>query len=321
MQHATIVGSGVIGLTTAACLLDVGLTVHIVSSGPLEETTSWKAAAAWYPSYVDQSARVIRWARHTYRVLARQAALGIPGVVLRETKTLYRSPTTSPPPWATGLPDARPIAEIDLPPPYSHGLRFTAPVVEMPSYLRWLARHVAQRGATFETRRLERLTEVQDHSSSGAMIVNCSGLGARVLVPDDTVYPIRGQIVRVTNPGIRFSVRDEHHPGGRAYVHPRGRDCILGGTADIGTWDTTPDRQSAAAILNRCRTLLPELANATVLEHLVGLRPGRAAVRVERVASRRGQVVHNYGHGGSGITTSWGCAQEVADLVTKAPAD
>ncbi len=316
-QHATVIGSGIIGLTTAACLLDVGMTVHIVSSERLEETTSWKAAAAWYPSYIDQSPRVIRWARRTYQILARQAERGVPGVVLRDTKTLYRGFAAPSPTWATGLPDARALTGSELPPPYTHGLRFTAPLVEMPTYLRWLSRDVAQRGATFETRHLKQLTEVRAHQSASGILINCSGLGARTLVPDDTVYPIRGQVVRVTNPGITSSVRDEHHPDGRVYVHPRSRDCILGGTGEIGAWSMTPDSRVGAAILTRCRDLVPELAHATVLEHVVGLRPGRAAVRLDGAMFRGAPMIHNYGHGGSGITTSWGCAQQVTDMIVR----
>ena len=53
-----------------------------------------------------------------------------------------------------------------------------------------------------------------------------------------------------------------------------------------------------------------ELAGARVLRHKVGLRPGRPTVRVER----EGDVIHCYGHGGCGVTVSWGCADDVVDL-------
>ena len=48
-----------------------------------------------------------------------------------------------------------------------------------------------------------------------------------------------------------------------------------------------------------------------VVGHKVGLRPARPSVRLERVAD----VVHCYGHGGAGVTLSWGCADEVVSLV------
>ena len=57
--------------------------------------------------------------------------------------------------------------------------------------------------------------------------------------------------------------------------------------------------------------LVPELATATVVRHQVGLRPARPTVRLER----DGHVVHCYGHGGAGVTLSWGCADEVVELV------
>jgi D-amino-acid oxidase len=56
---------------------------------------------------------------------------------------------------------------------------------------------------------------------------------------------------------------------------------------------------------------VPELQDAPVLQHKVGLRPTRPTVRLERV----GRVVHCYGHGGAGVTLSWGCADEVVGLV------
>ena len=61
------------------------------------------------------------------------------------------------------------------------------------------------------------------------------------------------------------------------------------------------------------------MAEAEILEHKVGLRPGRSEVRVGREDLTDGiQCVHNYGHGGSGVTLSWGCAEEAAELVQQA---
>ena len=115
---------------------------------------------------------------------------------------------------------------------------------------------------------------------------------------------------------MTLSVRDEAHPGGRAYVHPRTRDCILGGTLDIGEWGTTPDPAETDRILRRCRDIAPGLAAARVIESVVGLRPGRPEIRLEMDESLLPvPVVHNYGHGGSGVTVGWGCAADVVAAI------
>ena len=94
---------------------------------------------------------------------------------------------------------------------------------------------------------------------------------------------------------------------------------VLGGTFEIGEWDTTPSPATAAAILRRCTDLLPELAGAPVLGHRVGLRPFRdSGVRLEadpRPPGRIRRLVHNYGHGGVGVTLAWGCADAATTLV------
>ena len=312
-MQIVVVGSGIIGLSAAVALLDAGHEVRVVAAKPSADTTSALAAAVWFPTHVGPWERVSGWGEHTLRVFARQAATHVPGVVMRESLGLYRQ-SPGAPAWTSAVGDVRPADGDELPPGYPYGLRFTVPLAVMPHYLPWLDAEILRRGGQSVQRHLSSLDEVSDGAD---VVVNCSGLGARELVGDPTVYPVRGQIVRVSNPGLTVSVRDEHHPGGRAYVHPRVDDCILGGTLDEGQWDTSVDLAVGAAIVARCCDLVPALRGARVLEHVVGLRPGRPTVRLEEGTplDSGARVVHNYGHGGAGVTLSWGCAREVVELV------
>jgi D-amino-acid oxidase len=310
--RVSVLGAGVSGLTSAIRLLRAGHRVRVVAAVPSGYTTSALAAAVWFPTHVGPPDRVLRWGRETLRVLAEQAAAGVPGVVMRESLALYRAPPGRPE-WTSAVDGVRSARPEELPAGYRYGLRFAVPLVEMPVHLPWLVARAGALGAEFEYRRVAALDEL---AGDADVVVNCAGLAARELAGDPSVYPVRGRIVRVANPGLTMSVRDEQHPCGRAYVHPRTRDCILGGTLDEGEWDTSVDPAAGAAIVERCADLVPALRGAPVLEQVVGLRPGRPTVRLEedgRTGTAR--VVHNYGHGGAGITLSWGCAREVADLV------
>lgn len=225
-----------------------------------------------------------------------------------------RAAGTPLPRWSEAVGSLRTARADELPPGYPAGLRYAVPLVEMPVYLPYLLADVITHGAQIVERRVEGLDVLIDLRPD--IVVNAAGLVAGALVGDPSVYPVRGQIVRVANPGLVLSVRDEHHPAGRAYVHPRTNDCILGGTLERGRWDTEPDVDETAAILRRCTDIVPALADAEVIESVAGLRPGRPQVRLEIDHTLLPvPVVHNYGHGGSGITLGWGCAAEVDGLV------
>jgi D-amino-acid oxidase len=312
VAEIVVVGAGVVGMTTAIALLDGGHRVRVVSADPILGTTSAVAAAVWFPTHVGPLDRVLRWGRDAFEEFVDQATRRVPGVVLRESLALYREPPGEPV-WAAAVGEVRDARADELPPGYPHGLRFAVPLAEMPRYLPWLAGEIDSRGGDVDFQRLTSFAAVGPCDA----VVNCTGLAAREMAADPGVYPVRGQVVRVANPGLRLSVRDEHHPAGRAYVHPRTDDCILGGTLDEHVWDTTVDAATAESIIERCCDLVPALRDAEVLGHAVGLRPGRPAVRLEEDAplGTGARLVHNYGHGGAGMTLSWGCAREVAALL------
>ena len=315
-QRAIVVGAGVIGLTTAVGLLDAGWHVRIVTSQRPEQTTSAVSAAVWYPYGVAWT-RVSAWAARSYAAYLSQVD-SAPGVRLRQGWELFRARQPIPP-WAPVVGGITHASPEELPAGYVDAHEFTTVVVEMPVYLRWLVARVARAGGTFEQRTVGSLTQLREHA---ALVVNCSGLGARQLAGDRTVVPVRGQIVRVTNPGLRRFIRDNAHPEGRTYVYPRTRDCVLGGTAERDSWDIQPDAATTDRILRVCRTLEPALADAEVIEPLVGLRPWRPDVRLAVESGERGVagLIHNYGHGGAGVTLAWGCAGAVVELAARATA-
>jgi len=201
--------------------------------------------------------------------------------------------------WITAVPE---LGRVPPPSGYADAWSFASPVIDMPVYLQWLRDRLAELGGT--------LTRISMSSlpHSDGVVVNCAGLGARRLARDEDVRPVRGQVVVVNGVELDRWWLDATGP---TYVVPRARTVILGGTDEEGDWSRTPSPETATEILRRATRLVPELADAKVLGHRVGLRPVRPSVRLEA----EGRVIHCYGHGGAGVTLSWGCANEVTQLV------
>jgi D-amino-acid oxidase len=304
MSRVIVVGAGVVGLSCAVRLLERGHDVSVVARDLPLETTSAVAAALWYPHRAYPFEQVTAWAATTYAELARLSAVDGPGVRMRRGTEVQRR--ASPPPWwASAVPRLAPAGEV--PSGYAGGWTFEAPVVEMPVYLRWLQGRVEALGGTVTRMALSGLPDRAE------VVVNAAGLGARLFGHDGSVLPVRGQVVYVEQVGLEHWWLDA---GGPTYVVPRAHDIVVGGTEDEGEWGRTVDGATAEEILARARELVPELRGARVLGHRVGLRPARPTVRLEAGTLPTGErVVHCYGHGGAGVTLSWGCADEVADLV------
>jgi D-amino-acid oxidase len=299
MSRVIIVGAGVVGLTCAVRLLENGHRVDVLARDLPLETTSAVAAAIWYPYRALPQDRVTAWSGASYAEFVGLAGEPDTGVSM-VTGTEVFADRQPDPWWRSAVPSLD--RETALPEGYADGWTFVTPVVEMPVYLRWLQTRVEELGGT-----LTRMN-VSGLPTGGDVVVNCAGLGARLLGADRSVVPVRGQVVYVEQVGLDRWWLDSAAP---TYVVPRSTDIVVGGTDEEGDWSRTPLPEVAEAILARATRLVPDLEGARVLRHKVGLRPVRPAVRVERV----GDVVHCYGHGGAGVTMSWGTADEVVGLV------
>ncbi|MGH8922320.1 MAG: FAD-dependent oxidoreductase [Actinomycetes bacterium] len=312
-----VIGAGVIGLSTAVTLAETGYPVLVRTAEPPATTTSAVAGALWGPWLVEPRSRVLRWAEHTLTVLCDLAAHPGTGVRLASGIEVSDVPH-DPPDWAHLLPERRACTPDELPAGYAYGTHCTVPLVDMPTYLTYLSDRLVAAGGTIQ---IEPVTSLDDIALHLPLIVNCTGLGARTLVPDNQIHAVRGHHVVVTNPGLTdFIEADTGDSPDLIAIYPHPNHMVLGGTAQAGKWDRNPDPATGRAILDRCTRIEPRLADTQIIDHLVGLRPTRPHVRVDLQRHPSGATIaHSYGHGGAGVSLSWGCAAEITDMFRQKP--
>ncbi|MET7382888.1 FAD-dependent oxidoreductase [Streptomyces sp. NPDC005526] len=307
--EVVVVGGGVVGLTTAVVLAEGGRRVRVWTREPAERTTSAVAGALWWPYRIEPVSLAGEWALESLAIYEELAARPEETGVRMVEGVHGETRLDSLGPWAARVPGLRAARAGEYP---GTGLWARLPLIDMPAHLPWLRERLLRAGGTVEERTVRDLAAVD-----APVVVNCTGLGARDLVPDAEVRPVRGQLVVVENPGITTWLTSvDHASAATTYFFPQPGGLVLGGTAEEDVWSLTPDPAVAERIVARCAVFRPEIAGARVLGHRVGLRPARHAVRLERVPLPGGRVlVHHYGHGGAGVTVAWGCARQAAGLV------
>ncbi|BCO38174.1 hypothetical protein MHEC_46070 [Mycobacterium heckeshornense] len=195
-----VVGAGVSGLTTAICLAEAGSPVRVWAAEPPAQTTSIVAGALWGPAFQEPASQTLAWMAQSLRdfqELARVAGTGVrlaPVLAVGELANVDELP-----PQADLVPGLRRCAPSQLPPGFTHGFRATMPLIDMPRYLEYLLNRLSAAGGEIEIRPVESLTEAAEVAP---IVVNCTGLGARELVGDDTLQPMFGQHVVLSNPGL-----------------------------------------------------------------------------------------------------------------------
>lgn len=314
--RVTVVGGGVVGLTIAHQLASERHDVTVVADRTAADSVSAVAAAIWFPYRAGTSTAMTGWLRRSLERFTELALDQGCGVDLRPGLVVERRPDPDRA-WAAVVPGHRDADPAELPAGALSGVHATLPVITVPTYLAWLTASCKALGVRAAARTVD---EIDDLQGTCDVVVVAGGMRSGALLDDDTGFPVRGQVARLANPGLTTWVTDDENPGGITYVIPRRDDVVVGGTAQIGSWDLAVDRDDERAMLSRATALVPALAGLPVLSRAVGLRPARDAVRLEVVAGHAVPVIACYGHGGAGVTLSWGCAQDVASLVRGAGA-
>jgi len=220
----------------------------------------------------------------------------------------------------------------ELPEGISSGISYTSVCINTPQYLHYLLGRCLAAGAVAKRAVLGDISEARDQHASGrkaSIVLNCTGLGAATLtgVQDPAVYPARGHVVLLRNETggrITFVSGTDDGPDETTYImqRPGGGGTVVGGCYQAGRTEAEPDPAMGERILERTVKLVPSLgsgkgrAGLDVIRHGVGLRPVReGGYRVEREQRRDWSIVHNYGHGGAGYQSSYGCAGEAVRLI------
>lgn len=278
-RDLAVVGCGAIGLTTARVAQDAGLAVRIYARDLPQDTASTAATGVWSPSSrIATEAHADPAFQQGWEAMARQSfrryqqLLGLAGdpVQWRDGYVLSDIPFDQPPPAAPegdGEPDYAELEDRigDIRPrsvpvptgqhPFAapHVRRYTQLVFNLPAYQRLLVDDFLRRGGRFVPRHF-------DHPRQWAalperVLVNATGYGARALLGDDSLVPVRGQTARLLpQPGVDYSLVWRGH-NLQAVTRRDGILVQAQAAGDYGNADARPDRAASVAAVQRLASL------------------------------------------------------------------
>jgi D-amino-acid oxidase len=314
VTSVAIVGAGVSGLTCGVVFAERGYRTAIFAGEIGQRTTSGAAAALWFPYDAEPADKVIAWALETYKVLVDLSGDVRTGVSMIELHQFSRANEIPIPDWAPSLgASVIPTRVKESLTVFRSGFAMNVPLMDTTIYLDYLANRFIKAGGEINPNVQFKKLEAVDPKFE--LVINCAGIGARELVDDIDLEPHRGQVAVVPKiDNLNRAIVCDDEP--LMYAIPRRNDCVFGGTNEI-SGNLAVDPAATSTIVAECSRVL-KIDNPRVLNERVGLRPFRkSGVRLERQHLRDDRtVIHNYGHGGSGFTLSWGCAEKVLALVS-----
>lgn len=307
-KKIAVIGAGISGMSVAYLLSQQGHEVHVIAKSFSPHITSNRAAAFWFPYHIRNDKRGIMWCQKSFAFY--QALLGEEtGISMQKLIKAVKNNTGDEDTWLDFMPEGSvKISEAEeAPTGYDKAYETYVPLIETQIFLPWLYKQVQSKGATLKE---QQVFDLYSLSIEYDVIINCSALGARELCNDKEVIPVRGQVV-LAEPGFPdFIFLDNQTP---AYVVPRKDATIIGGTYEENVYDEKTEQEGLDDILRRAYSVLPGLDKRKIIGNWAGLRPYRATVRLEREEGTN--IIHNYGHGGSGYTLAFGCAEDVVKMV------
>src|SRR5947208_8535720 len=323
MKHqVAIVGAGVSGLTCGGVFVERGFRTAIFAEQIGQQTTSGAAAALWFPYDTQPADKVIPWALSTYKVLVDHVKNHLSGVSMIELRQYCRTGEIQIPDWAkpfvistassvipSGVEGSLDVSGSG----FSSGFSLSVPLMDTTIYLDYLADRFQKAGGSINSG--VRFGKLEDVDPKFDLVINWAGIGARELAHDADLEPHRGQVAIVPKiDKMKCAIVCDDDP--LMYAIPRTNDCVFGGTNEVSD-NLEADPVTTKAIVSECAQVL-KMESPRVLRERVGLRPFRkSGVRLEagKLSDSR-TVIHNYGHGGSGFTLSWGCAENVFGLAS-----
>lgn len=316
-MKVAVVGAGIIALSTAyelSKLKNVKITVYADKFTP--DTTSDTAVAIWLPYKAEPIDKVQRWCElslETIREINKKVSAS--GIFWLKYHELYRE-NKKQPRWMDLASPKQDQEKMDYTPPPEFSCIHTAcvPIIDSTYHMKFLLDFLTAKKIKLQEKHFFNKSEMLPLTDD--IIINCTGLGAKNLLNDDELYPIKGEIIRVTKPDFDYAVADPSD-NSLTYIIPRKNDCIIGGTAELNNWNMDVSKKTTNKIFERACRLCPSLKETKILEYKAGLRPARSKVRLELEKYENKNIIHNYGHGGAGFTLAYGCATDVAKLINK----
>lgn len=312
-----VLGAGIVGLTTA---LEIQLMIPdceltIIADKFNMDTTSDGAAGLFAPvcTFRGPTKEITReWIQYSYQYYKKllHSNCGVSdvcGYILSDTTKEAAQDEM----LCSVVHCYRPATEAELAQVsgnWKYGTYLCSLIIRGRKYLPWLLNNIQRNGCKIINKTVRSFAELEGKYN---VVVNCTGLRSATLCNDNRVVPIRGQILKVRAPNI-----NRFYLCGDTYIIPHEYGIVsLGGTVQYNVSDTNVRQDDTDSIRSRCARLFPELKEAVVAWEWVGLRPFRDVIRVEAETKGKLKLVHNYGHGGSGLTSAPATARDAVKLV------